>query len=436
MSIEQLYQLYKKHQIICTDTRNITPGCLFFALKGDNFNGNTFAKQAIQEGAKFAIVDEILENSGRHFIKVDDVLLSLQELAKYHRQLLNIPIVGITGSNGKTTTKELTESVLSQHFKCFATKGNLNNHIGVPISILSITDEIEIAIIEMGANHQKEIEFLCTIAQPTHGLITNIGKAHLDGFGGLEGVKKGKGELYQFLSKNNGMAFINQSNNVLVDMSRDYNLECVIDYGSGADNLISGKIESSAPYLVVEWHRERMEYDDRWHLASSQLTGNYNFENILAAICIGSYFKLSPEAINQGIKNYIPTNNRSQVNKTALNTIICDYYNANPSSIKGALENLAAFPGNNKVMILGDMFELGNESLQEHKEIVQLAETINVDKRIFVGPEFYKMKNTKDFFYQTSQQAYEALKSNPIIDSTVLVKGSRGMKLEALIELL
>ena len=436
MSIEQLYQLYKKHQIICTDTRNITPGCLFFALKGDNFNGNTFAKQAIQEGAKFAIVDEILENSGRQFIKVDDVLLSLQELAKYHRQLLNIPIVGITGSNGKTTTKELTESVLSQHFKCFATKGNLNNHIGVPLSILSITDEIEIAIIEMGANHQKEIEFLCTIAQPTHGLITNIGKAHLDGFGGLEGVKKGKGELYQFLSKNNGMAFINQSNNVLVDMSRDYNLECVIDYGSGADNLISGKIESSAPYLVVEWHRERMEYDDRWHLASSQLTGNYNFENILAAICIGSYFKLSPEAINQGIKNYIPTNNRSQITKTDKNVLICDYYNANPSSIIGALDNLATFPDKNKVIILGDMFEMGEESFKEHQAILEKAQSVYVSKRIFVGPEFFKVKNSNDIYYKSTEDAVLGLKNTPILESIILLKGSRGMRLEKLVELL
>ena len=436
MSIEQLYQLYKKHQIICTDTRNITPGCLFFALKGDNFNGNTFAKQAIQEGAKFAIVDEILENSGRQFIKVDDVLLSLQELAKYHRQQLNIPIVGITGSNGKTTTKELTESVLSQHFKCFATKGNLNNHIGVPLSILSISDEIEIAIIEMGANHQKEIEFLCTIAQPTHGLITNIGKAHLDGFGGLEGVKKGKGELYQFLSKNNGMAFINQSNNVLVDMSRDYNLECVIDYGSGADNLISGKIESSAPYLVVEWHRERMEYDDRWHLASSQLTGNYNFENILAAICIGSYFKLSPEAINQGIKNYIPTNNRSQITKTDKNVLICDYYNANPSSIIGALDNLATFPDKNKVIILGDMFEMGEESFKEHQAILEKAQSVYVSKRIFVGPEFFKVKNSNDIYYKSTEDAVLGLKNTPILESIILLKGSRGMRLEKLVELL
>ncbi|OYX91851.1 MAG: UDP-N-acetylmuramoyl-tripeptide--D-alanyl-D-alanine ligase, partial [Sphingobacteriia bacterium 35-40-5] len=294
MTIEQLYEVYRKHPVICTDTRKISKSCLFFALKGDHFNGNEFAHQAIESGAAYAIIDEAKYAVNERFILVSDVLETLQNLARYHRRQLSIPVIGITGSNGKTTTKELIRSVLSQQFKTFATEGNLNNHIGVPLSILSINDACEIAIIEMGANHQKEIEFLCGIAQPGQGLITNVGKAHLEGFGGIEGVRIGKGELYEFLKSSNGVAFINTNDKILIEMAREKGMKNLIGYGEGNENFISAKLKNSSQFLSVEWHKK----DGTIQIADSKLPGIYNFDNICAAICIGSFFKLSPEKIN------------------------------------------------------------------------------------------------------------------------------------------
>jgi UDP-N-acetylmuramoyl-tripeptide--D-alanyl-D-alanine ligase len=437
VSTAQLYAIYLQHSLICTDTRKISPGCLFFALKGEHFDGNNFAEQALNAGAAYVVVDreEVVKDS--RYLLVDDGLTALQDLARYHRQQLHIPVIGITGSNGKTTTKELLHAVLSQHFCAFATQGNLNNHIGVPLSILSIGPEVDLAIIEMGANHQQEIAFLSEIAQPTHGLITNIGKAHLEGFGGIEGVKKGKGELYDFLAKTNGISFINHDSRDLLAMSRARELNEIVFYGQGIDNYVSGKIIADAPFLEIAWERSRVEVDDRRHQIKTHLTGAYNLDNILAAIAVGCFFGLNPEEINTGISEYTPNNNRSQITQTASNTVICDYYNANPSSISAALENLDKLKAAKKVVVLGDMFELGDDSAKEHLEIIEKAVKLDADRCIFIGKDFKSQeKGYAAEFYTSTEEAFDALKANPIKDATVLVKGSRGMKLEKLIELL
>lgn len=437
MSIEQLYKIYLQHPVICTDTRKISPGCLFFALKGEHFDGNSFAEKALELGAAYAIVDW-KEGANDRLILVNDVLSSLQELATYHRSQLHIPVIGITGSNGKTTTKELLYAVLSQHYCTFATHGNLNNHIGVPLSILSIGPEVHLAIIEMGANHRQEIAQLCSIAQPTHGLITNIGKAHLDGFGGMEGVRKGKGELYEYLAKTDGTAFVSHNSLELNALCRQYSLNKVVFYGSGMDNYISGNISQEVPFLSVSWKRQRVEFDELKHEVSSHLTGSYNLENILAAICVGSFFELRTEEINAGISGYIPSNNRSQVSKTDKNTLICDYYNANPSSMAAALENIEKLPAENKVLILGDMFELGAESAEEHASMVEKALQVPASRRLFIGADFFaqREKAKKEEFYKSTEEAYKAIEKQPINGATILLKGSRGMKLESLVALL
>lgn len=432
MKTEELYQLYLKHRVICTDTRKISQSCLFFALKGESFDANEFASKAIEAGASFAIIDNERFAVSDKYILVDDVLTALQDLSAFHRKQLKIPVIGITGSNGKTTSKELINSVLSQHCRTYATEGNLNNHIGVPLTLLAIGEDCDIAIIEMGANHQKEIEFLCRLSQPGYGLITNIGKAHLEGFGGIEGVRIGKGELYEYLARTNGTAFINTDNPTLVDMSRERHVEKVVSYGKGATNYISGGLKEVSPFLIVEWQLKGQE-DEAIFTAESNLPGIYNFENILAAICIGSYFKLSPEQINRGIKAYQPKNSRSQILKTENNTVICDYYNANPSSMVVALDNLQEIPAENKVIILGDMFELGPDSPLEHRLIFEKAIETRASRRIFIGEEFYKLKDSSSEFYRTTRDAQLALQKRRPIETTILLKGSRGMKLEELI---
>ena len=431
-AIETLYQHYLKHPVICTDTRNITPGCLFFALKGDNFDANTFAEKALTNGAAYAIIDNLAYKTSKQCILVPDVLSTLQDLARHHRSQLNIPVVGLTGSNGKTTTKELINAVLSEKYKTFATKGNLNNHIGVPLSILSLTKDTEIAVIEMGANHQKEIEFLCTIAQPTHGLITNVGMAHLDGFGGFEGVKKGKAELYAHLKNNHGFAFINRNNPYLLEMSAAADLDKVIYYGTEATDAISGKLIKTDPLIEISWSDKTASYQ-----TSVNLTGSYNFENILAAICIGVFFDVTPTAINKGLSGYFPNNNRSQITKTAHNTVICDFYNANPSSMAAALNNISLLTADKKTVIIGDMFELGPESAEQHDLIAKQAEQLSVETLVFIGKYFYALKDKyKGNYFSTPAEAQEFLKANPVKNNLVLLKGSRGMALEQLLPLL
>ncbi len=432
MTTQQLYDIYLNHPVISTDTRSIAPGSLFFALKGDRFDANTFAAQAIGAGAAYAIIDNPEYQSGDQCILVDDVLLALQDLARYHRSQLPIPVIGLTGSNGKTTTKELINAVLAQHFKTYATKGNLNNHIGVPLTILAIDNTIEIAVIEMGANHQKEIELLCSIAQPSHGLITNVGKAHLEGFGGTEGVKKGKGELLDFLKAHLGVTFVNHDSAVLKEMVAQRGLTNVFYYGQGEGNTISGSLLQNDPYLKLQWKLKDGEYDT----VQSQLTGAYNLDNILAAICIGNFFGLSPDEINAGIAGYQPQNNRSQITKTASNTLICDYYNANPSSMAVAIDNIGKLEAKNKVLILGDMFELGDESPTEHVAVIAKAIQTPAEQHIFIGHEFYKSKGKVNAtFYATAEDAIVALQANPIKNATILIKGSRRMALERLVGL-
>lgn len=433
---EQLYQLYLQHPVISTDTRKITPGSLFFALKGDNFDANTFAKQALESGATYAIIDNPDYQINEKYLLVANTLTALQDLARHHRKQLNIPVIGLTGTNGKTTTKELINAVLSQHFKTLATQGNLNNHIGVPLTILNIDASYQIAVIEMGANHQKEIELLCSIAQPTHGLITNVGKAHLEGFGGVEGVKKGKGELYDYLV-NNGVPFINSNSATLMEMqaARKFTTPPVF-YGDAIDDLVSAQIIENSPLLTIQWTNNGL--GDNYSI-KSQLTGAYNLDNILAAICIGVYFKLSAAQINKGIADYQPKNNRSQIVQTETNTLICDYYNANPSSMLVAIENIGKLDAQRKVLVLGDMFELGDESATEHQTIIKKALDTAVDERIFIGKAFssqkLKVESQNIIFYTTVEEAIAGLKAHPIKNSTILIKGSRGMALERLVEL-
>ncbi len=444
MTTEELYKLFLQHPIISTDTRKIAAGSLFFALKGDKFDANTFAKQALGAGAAHAIIDNPDYNLGEKYILVDDVLTALQDLARHHRRQLNIPVIGLTGTNGKTTTKELINSVLSTLFKTLATQGNLNNHIGVPLTMLTVDSSHEMAVIEMGANHQKEIELLCSIAQPTHGLITNVGKAHLEGFGGVEGVKKGKGELYDYLKKSGGIekrvAFINNDNGILLKMQQERGLTNVVYYGTGDNqSLVTGEIIENSPLLTLQWTNNQSA---KTSTAKTQLTGAYNLDNILAAICIGVYFDLTDEEINKGIEGYQPKNNRSQIMQTATNTLICDYYNANPSSMFVAIENIGKLDAKRKVLILGDMFEMGDESAAEHTSVIKKALETPVDQRIFIGKDFFQAAtaidhgpSTMDSFYPTAEDAITALKAGPIKNSTILIKGSRGMALERLVEL-
>ncbi|MFD0766516.1 UDP-N-acetylmuramoyl-tripeptide--D-alanyl-D-alanine ligase [Mucilaginibacter lutimaris] len=438
---EQLYQVFTQHPVVSTDTRKIAPDSLFFALKGDKFDANTFAQNALEAGAAYAVIDNPEYATNEKFLLVDDVLTTLQDLARHHRRQLTIPIIGLTGTNGKTTTKELINAVLSQKYKTLATQGNLNNHIGVPLTILTIDGSHQMAVIEMGANHQKEIGLLCSIAQPTHGLITNVGKAHLEGFGGVEGVKKGKGELYDYLAEaENRVAIINSDDTTLLEMQKARTLNNVVYYGqnNNADNLVSGKLLGNSPYLTLKWHDKTCSS----YNVQSQLTGSYNLDNILAAICIGRLFRLSSDQIDQGIEGYQPKNNRSQITKTATNTLICDFYNANPSSMFVAIENMDKLQAAHKVMILGDMFEMGTESAVEHTSVIQKAMSAQVDERIFIGKDFSSQQTEVDntnlintTFYLTAEDAMKGLKQNPITNATILIKGSRGMALERLVEM-
>ncbi|MHC8948578.1 UDP-N-acetylmuramoyl-tripeptide--D-alanyl-D-alanine ligase [Sphingobacterium hungaricum] len=430
MQLEQLYAHFLNYPKISTDTRKIEEDSLFFALKGDHFNGNAFAEKALDLGARYVIIDEADYFIDERTILVSNVLQTLQELAKYHRSKLTIPIIGITGTNGKTTTKELLHAVLVERYRCFATKGNLNNHIGVPLSLLSIDKEVEVGIIEMGANHQGEIGFLCELAQPTHGLITNVGKAHLEGFGSFEGVKKAKGELYAYLAAHQGTCFIQHDNSNLVEMIAAYPLLKQIKYGFSDENEVFGKLLKANPFLAVEWFSKK-ELEP--HTVQTKLTGSYNTENILAAVAVGLHFDVSDKQIRLGIEKYTPQNNRSQITQTAKNTLIEDYYNANASSMKAALENMAVIEAENKVIILGDMFELGDDSPAEHKTVIAQAKTIPATRLIFVGKDFYAHRDGDAEYYQTTDEALEALSKHPISSSFVLLKASRGMAFEKLI---
>lgn len=427
MEIAALHQLFLQCKSITTDTRKITEDSLFFALKGDNFDANTFTEEALQKGAKYVVIDNIKYHIDDRTILVDNTLKTLQDLAQFHRNYLKLPIISLTGSNGKTTTKELIHAVLSQKFNVKATIGNLNNHIGVPLTLLSFDETTEIGIVEMGANHQKEIEFLCQIAQPDYGYITNFGKAHLEGFGGIEGVIKGKSEMYDYLKNNNKTAFINLDDPIQVEKSKTINSYTFSTSDKNAD-INFGKSNAN-PYVAVEYNNITI---------TSHLIGIYNSTNIKAAITIGHYFNVSDELIKTAINNYNPTNNRSQLSQKGSNRLILDAYNANPSSMTLALQNFIQIPESNKIAFLGDMFELGEESTFEHKNIVELLKKQTQIEFYFIGLEFNKVKfeQSNFHFFATFEEAKSVISEKKFKNNYILIKGSRGMALERIVELL
>jgi UDP-N-acetylmuramoyl-tripeptide--D-alanyl-D-alanine ligase len=429
MKIPQLYQLFLQHKGISTDSRKIQQGSLFFALQGDHFNGNDFAEKAIFDGAAYAIIDDKSLPANERYIPVKNVLQTLQNLAAYHRNQLSIPVIAITGTNGKTTTKELSYAILSQKFLTVATAGNFNNHIGVPLTLLSINPETEIAIIEMGANHCGEIDFLCKLANPDFGIITNIGKAHLEGFGSYNGVINAKTELYKYLKENNGSIFLNIDNKLLLEHADGIKS---IAYGTKKSAKISASKITADPFVRIDISDKKSNI-----LIASQLYGIYNAENIIAAACIGFHFGVEPEMIKKAIEEYKPSNNRSQIIHTKHNRVILDAYNANPSSMELAIAGFARDNTSNKVLILGDMFELGTESEKEHIHILELVQLTGFKDVFLIGPEFTRMNTEVGWHcFNDCELASLWLEHHPLLGSSILVKGSRGMKLETLVPLL
>ncbi|MDD2793936.1 MAG: UDP-N-acetylmuramoyl-tripeptide--D-alanyl-D-alanine ligase [Sediminibacterium sp.] len=424
MQIAELYSIYLAHPSIQTDTRKLKQGDLFFALKGPNFNGNLFAQQALEQGAAYAVVDEAVPGASDRIILVEDVLTTLQQLAKYHRQQFNIPFIAITGSNGKTTSKELIFAVLSSYFTTYTTQGNLNNHIGVPLTILSIRSDAEMAVIEMGANHQQEIAGYCSYTLPTHGIITNCGKAHLEGFGGVEGVRKGKGELYDFLRANNGTAFVYADYDYLQPMS--IGIPQIVLYGQAA-GLVQGTVLANEPFLQVKIHQGLST--DR---INSQLVGDYNLPNILCAATIGKFFGVPDHKIKEAIEAYAPSNSRSQLIEKDSNHIILDAYNANPSSMRAAIQNFANLKGDRKVLLLGAMMELGEDSVEEHAALVKLIEQYNWEYVVLVGGDFEKVSHPFTWLPDASA-AREWLSAQHFSNTYLLIKGSRSFKMETVL---
>lgn len=424
--MKEVIDLFYQTTGVCTDTRKIDKDCLFICLKGANFNGNTFAEQALKDGAKFVIVDEKEFQMNENIFLVDDALLYLQQLANYHRLKFNIPIIGITGSNGKTSSKELINAVLSSHYNVLATIGNLNNHIGVPLTLLRLTQDHEIAIIEMGANKFKDIEELCHIAEPTHGIITNIGKAHLEGFLNFEGVLKTKKELYVSIASKKGTIIFNNDDDILKSNLPD-GIK-TISYGTSSDSKINGELVNLSPFVELKWSTTNYQSE----LISTQMIGKYNFYNYLAAISFGICFNVPFEKINTAIANYTPENNRSQVKKTENNTLILDCYNANPTSMKSALESFALINHPNKYFIIGDMLELGEESIKEHQAISDLVKNLELNGSS-VGPIFNSLsQHSFEKRFETKSDAIDYFESLEFTDKLILLKGSRGIGLESL----
>jgi UDP-N-acetylmuramoyl-tripeptide--D-alanyl-D-alanine ligase len=426
MTSEELHSIYLKYPSPRTDTRKLQSGDLFFALKGPNFNGNCFAEQALEKGAAYVIADEKLFPDNDKIIIVEDALLALQDLAKYHRRQLDIPFIAITGSNGKTTTKELVHAVLSSAYNCYTTQGNLNNHIGVPLTILSVKPDAQIAVIEMGANHAGEIAGYCAYTLPTHGIITNTGKAHLEGFGSIEGVRKAKGELYDYLKENNGTAFVMWDYDYLREMSKG--IKEIISYGT-QNATITGNTVDTGNFLSVRLEKGAGSIKT----INTKLVGEYNLPNVLVAVAVGKYFKIDDRKICESIENYTPSNSRSQLLEKSGNRIILDAYNANPSSMKAAIENFANIRADNKMLLLGAMAELGPESMQEHRDIVALIQQYKWSDVILVGGDFLKLQTPYKSF-KTSLEAGEWLKNQQLTNAYLLVKGSRSMQMEKVLE--
>lgn len=427
ISIPELYQLYLQYPVVTTDTRKISPDSLFFCLKGETFDGNTFAKTALESGARYVVVDDPALKEIPGALLVENVLKALQQLALHHRKQLNIPFIGITGTNGKTTTKELIAAVLARKYRVVATQGNLNNHIGVPLTLLSVRGDTEIAVIEMGANHPGEIEDLCQIALPDAGIITNIGKAHMEGFGTIENIIETKTALYRSLRKKEGPVFINASNPTLLAKA-----DGLIPYlyGDSENCFCRGRLLSADPFVFIEWGAEN-------HKVTTKLAGAWNLDNILAAICIGLYYKVPEPEINLALESYTPTNMRSQVKVTEKNTILLDAYNANPTSMSAAISHFGGGLNENKVLIIGDMLELGSQSEPEHEQTLDLISSFHFTDVYLVGtrfgntlqhPEYKRFTNTED--------AISHFKAHPLQGKNILIKGSRGIGLERLIEYL
>lgn len=430
MDISVLYQLFTSSTGVTTDTRKILGGEIFFALKGDRFNGNQYAEFALSNGCAFAVIDETeYHTEDDRLIVVNDVLETLQNLARHHRSHIQARVIGLTGSNGKTTSKELMRDVLSRRFRTYATKGNLNNHIGVPLSILEITEEHEFAVIEMGANAQGEIAFLCTISDPDFGFITNIGKAHLEGFGGPEGVKKGKKELFDYLREKRRKVFVNATDPILLSISEGTERKLYGTEVHGPDVYLIKK----HPTISYGWSSEFYSSEE----VQTQLAGDYNLGNIAIAVAVGLYFGVPADDINKAISNYQPSNNRSERRQGRHNTLIMDAYNANPTSMTNALRSFAESGDDQKLCILGDMFEMGDAALIEHQNIIQLAEELKLETW-FVGGLFTSAGagNTHSHFFKTTASVLEQLKKHPLKNRTILLKGSRGMQLEQLVDLL
>lgn len=423
-TIEKIYQLYSQKYIVTTDSRKVEPGCVFVALKGEHFDGNDFAYHVANDNVAACVIADRkdLPHHERLFI-VDDSLTALQELAKLHREKCNTPIIGITGTNGKTTTKELVASVLSQKYNIIYTQGNFNNHLGVPLTLLQIRPETEIAVVEMGANHPKEIELLCSLAQPNFGIITNIGKAHIEGFGSFEGVVKTKNELYDYLRNNNGKVFLNNDNQLLKNLAKGLNF---VSYGKDNDADYYATIISSNPYLSINWNGKEI---------NTRLVGEYNFENVMAAITAGCQFNIEQELIIKALENYSPTNNRSQFIKTEKNEVVMDAYNANPVSMYNSIKNFRNICDDNHLLILGDMKELGSESLNEHQEILNLIKRLEFCNVILVGSEFNKINKEFQSFLNVDE-LISHINQNEISGKKILVKGSHSIHLEKLINIL
>ncbi|MEO8720038.1 MAG: UDP-N-acetylmuramoyl-tripeptide--D-alanyl-D-alanine ligase [Ginsengibacter sp.] len=424
MDIEYIYKIYLQFPSVQTDSRKIKKNDFFFALKGPNFNGNEFARQALNAGAAYVVADEPVGFEDEKILYTENVLQTLQHLAKYHREQFSIPFIAITGSNGKTTTKELLHEVLSTTFRTYTTQGNLNNHIGIPLTILKIKTDAEIAVIEMGANHLHEIAGYCEYAQPTHGLITNIGKAHLEGFGSEENVKKGKGELFDYVKKDGGIVFVNTDDVAVYDLGKS--MKNAVFYGSKNES-VKGEILKNDPFIEVKIE------DGKSLTIQTHLVGAYNLPNILAAVCVGKFFKIDVEKVRHAIKNYQPTNSRSQLIQKGSNSIILDAYNANPGSMKAAIENFARMKGDKKILLLGSMMELGKESEKEHATIISLIDQHKWESVVLVGKNFGEIRN-KYIHFEDAEQAGKWLKDQHFENVQMLVKGSRSMQMEKALE--
>ncbi len=428
-NLEYIYKLFLKYPVISIDSRNIIKDSIFWALKGDNFDGNDFVKDAINKGASFAITDNINNVTDERIIYVENSLTALQQLALLYRNSLNAKVIGITGTNGKTTTKELVKEILSQKYKTIANKGNFNNHIGLPLTILSADDDCEIIITEMGANHPGEIIQLCSIAKPDYGIITNIGKAHLEGFGTYENIVETKKALYDFVNQNGKLLFVNADNKLLMNLSKNYRK---ITYGSNTESDCKVYNMSKSIYPEIQWR-----YNNNTGFAKTNLAGNYNFENVAAAVCVAAYFNVPSQSISYALTNYYPLNNRSQYIKTKNNVLIMDAYNANPTSMQAAIESFALSDFVNKTLILGDMLELGNYKIEEHKNIIDFIKKFNFKKVILVGENFYNLNTEKNFIsFPDTNSAHKWLKKNVLANYTILLKGSRNMKIDTLADCL